>query len=539
MTTLQLFAALTPILVTFITLVLLRYPASIAMPFGYALTVLMGWSVWGVPLRQIVAATMEGWVIALSILIIVFGALFLLNTLKQIYALNAICNGFSKISEDRRVQCIVIVWLFGSFLEGVGGFGTPAAIAAPLLVALGFPPVAAVALALIGASPAVSFGAVGTPIIIGMSEGVPALSAENLNTIALIAISIDVVVASLFPLCLSLLMTRFFGANKSWKEGFDVLPLALFAGLSFTLPAWLTVYFIGIELPSLLGGITGLLITTFVISRGWLVPKTVWTFPDDKLAEKREPEDTDRPPLPLWKAWLPYLSAAMLLMLTRLPDLPLKTMLMSVKWQWNQIFDTPISASLSPLFLPGTIFILVALVTMVVAQVKLRQFADVTHHTTSKLWPAVLALGSSVPMVRVFIHSGSNDSGLTAMPLALADTAVSYVQGSWPVFAPFMGALGSFVSGSSTFSNMMFSGLQSQAASTLQLDQALILALQLLGSNAGNMICVANVVAAAAVVNLVGKEGQIIRATVVPMFLYCLIIGIIGLVISKEIMTMS
>ncbi|WP_414828675.1 L-lactate permease [Alteromonas sp. H39] len=538
MTTLQLFAALTPILITFITLVLLRYPASVAMPFGYVLTVLMGWGVWGVSLRHIVAATIEGWVIALSILIIVFGALFLLNTLKQIYALNAICNGFSKISEDRRVQCIVIVWLFGSFLEGVGGFGTPAAIAAPLLVALGFPPVAAVALALIGASPAVSFGAVGTPIIIGMSEGVPGLSAENLNTIALIAISIDVFVASLFPLCLSLLMTRFFGANKNWKEGFDVFPLALFAGFSFTLPAWLTVYFIGIELPSLLGGITGLLITTFVIRRGWLVPKTIWTFPADTLPDDRNPDSEVQPTLPLWKAWLPYLSAALLLMLSRLPDLPFKSMLMSVKWQWNQIFDTTISASLSPLFLPGTVFMLVALITLIVAKVRLKQLAEITHHTTSKLWPAVLALGSSVPMVRVFIHSESNDNGLSAMPLALADAAVSYVQGAWPVVAPFMGALGSFVSGSSTFSNMMFSGLQSQAASMLQLDQTLILALQLLGANAGNMICVANVVAAAAVVNLVGKEGQIIRATVVPMFLYCVIIGIIGLILSEGAMTM-
>ena len=136
--------ALAPIAIVMLLLVILRWPAKNAMPIAYFVTVLIAFLVWNTPGAQIVAASIHGLVTAANLLFIVFGAILLLNTLKACGHIHAIRQGFIDISPDRRVQAIIIAWLFGSFIEGAAGFGAPAAIAAPLLVAIGFPAMAAV-----------------------------------------------------------------------------------------------------------------------------------------------------------------------------------------------------------------------------------------------------------------------------------------------------------------------------------------------------------------------------------------------------------
>ena len=171
MTVLTTLAAVTPILAVFVFLVILRMPAVRAMPISLLLTALVTIAIWQVPLVQVLASSVEGLIIAASILWILFGAILLLNTLRESGAIDTIRNGFMHITPDRRVQAIIVAWLFGAFLEGAAGFGAPAAITGPLLAALGFPALAAVMLALVANSSPVSFGAVGTPIIIGVGEG--------------------------------------------------------------------------------------------------------------------------------------------------------------------------------------------------------------------------------------------------------------------------------------------------------------------------------------------------------------------------------
>jgi lactate permease len=137
------------------------------------------------------------------------------------------------------------------------------------------------------------------------------------------------------------------------------------------------------------------------------------------------------------------------------------------------------------------------------------------------LLPSCIALGAAVPMVRIFLHSDVNNAGLPAMPLALAELAAAHLADYWLALAGLVGALGSFIAGSATFSNLMFGSFQQQMAQQADLAQPLVLALQMLGANAGNMICVVNVVAAASVVNLHGREGEIIRYTLWPTLFYC------------------
>lgn len=529
----QLLTALMPILAVFLLLVVLRLPASRAMPLSLLIAGALAFLVWQVPIRQIAASVLEGWVIASSILIIVFGAIFLLNTLKTGGALDAIRAGFFHVSPDRRVQVIIIAWLFGAFLEGASGFGTPAAIGAPLLVALGFPAMAAVALALIADSAPVSFGAVGTPVIVGIAQGVPGASEAELQAIGATAAGIDILVASFLPLVMVALLTRYFGANRRWSEGLALWPFALFAGLAYTLPAWGVARLLGPEFPTIIGSLVGLVLVVSAARRGWLLPATPWRLTGDSAPESETPDENETTkPMPLWLAWSPYLVAAALLILTRLNSLPFKTWLQGVTLEWPSLLGTDVSASLAPLYLPGTVFAATALITLALHRLPLRTAAKAARQTASSLLPAVIALGTSVPMVRIFLNSDVNASGLAAMPTELARLAVAHLAAVWPLTAPIIGALGSFVAGSATFSNMMFAGLQQEAALAAGHSPRLILALQMLGSNAGNMICVMNVVAAAAVVNLAGKEGQIIRLTLGPMIFYAVGAGLIGMAIA-------
>lgn len=527
MSLLQLFATLVPVLSVLLLLVVMRLPATRAMPLSLLFTAIFTGIVWKVPSVQLAASVLEGWIVAFTILVIVFGAILLLNTLKAIGALSVISQGFSRISPDHRVQAIIIAWLFGAFLEGASGFGTPAAIGAPLLVALGFSPLAAVVMALIGDSAPVSFGAVGTPVLVGLGQGISGISAEELQQVSVMAISMDLISASLLPLLMVTLLTRFFGANKSWREGLVLWPFALFSGFAFTIPAYIVARFLGPEFPSILGALIGLALVVTAAKNRWLLSADMWRLPRDSEFIEEQPA-TSPVTMGLFKAWLPYLIVVGLLILTRVNFLPLKAMLQSVALEFPQLLGTAISTRITPLYLPGTLFVLVAILVAFFYRLPASATASVWRDSLTRLWPTTIALGASLPMVRIFLNSDVNDAGLAAMPAALGQLAADTFSHHWPLVAPFIGALGSFIAGSSTFSNMMFASLQQDAALSSQLPVKLVLAQQMLGANAGNMICVMNVVAAASVVKLVGREGEVIRMTLLPALLYCLLVGSIG-----------
>lgn len=526
-----------PLFSVFILLVLCRLPARQAMPFSLLITAALAYMVWQMPLLQLSAAVLEGLVIAATILWIIFGAIVLLKVLTISGAMEAIKAGFSQLSSDKRVQLVIIGWLFVGFLEGAAGFGTPAAIAAPLLVALGFSPLAAVVLALVADSAAVSFGAVGTPVLVGLAQGVPGVTSGELQQIALTAIGIDIFVASWLPLILVLLYSRFFSEQANWRFGLAAAPFALLSGLAFTLPAYGVTWWLGPEFPSVLGALIGLAITCSAAHLQILTPKPVVTAPvvstDFTIQVKQNPgvqtssaqvqsnQFAMQKPIPLWQAWLPYVAVALLLVLTRVSELPVKAWLQGVNWQWQGILGSELTVSVAPLYLPGSVFMLVALLAALVFRLSRVQLANAVKQSGTMLLPSCIALAAAVPMVRIFLHSDVNASALPAMPLALAALAATYLSDYWLALAPLVGALGSFIAGSATFSNLMFGSFQQAMAQQADLPQTLVLALQMLGANAGNMICVVNVVAAASVVNLNGREGEIIRYTLWPMLFYC------------------
>ncbi len=541
--------ALTPILTVAILLVWLRLPARQAMPLAYLGTLLLAAVVWRVRLEVLAAATIQGLILAVSLLYIVFGALLLLATITRSGAVSAIRASLMGLSRDRRVQAIIVGWLFGSFIEGASGFGTPAAVTAPLLMALGFPAAAAVMVGLIIQSTPVSFGAVGTPILVGVAGGLDApvvaeyLSARNLSFAWLIE-DVTFKVAVLHALCgltiplfLCGLLSRFFGARRRFRDGLDIWPFALFAAAAFTLPYVLCARFLGPEFPSLIGAAAGLAIVVPAARMGWFRSVGSWDFPDPELWEpdwsgQLHPEAKGAVagrPMSTLRAWSPYVLVALLLLITRVPELGIQALLKSVSIGPSNLLGTGIGQSIQPLYLPGFMFLMTVLGTYALHRMTRSQILESWRLAGSQILSAAVALTFAVPMVRVFIQSGSeyNLSGLESMPLLLAETSANITGAAWPLLAPWIGALGAFVAGSNTISNLMFSLFQFSTAQKIDVLPTLIVAAQAVGGAAGNMVTVHNVVAASATVGLVGQEGNLIRKTIIPMSCYCLLAGLL------------
>ncbi|UTV26644.1 L-lactate permease [Photobacterium atrarenae] len=542
--------AFSPIVVAAVLLVGLNWPAKRAMPVAFLLTVAIALLGWEMSATRIFASTLQGLAITVSVLWIVFGAIFLLNTLKHTGAITTIRNAFTDISADRRIQAIIIAWCFGSFIEGASGFGTPAAIAAPLLVAIGFPALAAVLMGMMIQSTPVSFGAVGTPIIVGVNKGLDTHNisealANNgaswdfyLQQITTNVALIHATVGTLMPVLMAMMLTRFFGKNRSWTEGLDILPFALFAGVAFTVPYALTGVLLGPEFPSLIGGLIGLAIVVTAAKKGFLVPKTQWDFEsEDKWPQewlgslKMDIKETQGKPMGLALAWAPYVLLAVILVASRV-SADFKGFLVGISLSFSNILgESGISAAIQPLYLPGGILVFVALLAVLLQSRKIAPMMQAFHESSKTLVGAGFVLIFTIPMVRIFINSGVNGADLASMPVTTANFASNLVGDLFPALSATIGALGAFIAGSNTVSNMMFSQFQFEVAQTLTISSAAVVALQAVGAAAGNMIAIHNVVAASATVGLLGREGATLRKTVIPTIYYLVMTGVIGLVL--------
>ena len=547
--TVQALIAVAPILAAALLLVGFRWPAKWAMPVVYVIAAVISLTTWGVNITRVIASSIQGLFITFDILWIIFGAILLLNTLKHSGAIAAIRSGFTSISSDRRVQVIIIAWLFGSFIEGAAGFGTPAAIASPLMVALGFPAMAAVMIGMMIQSTPVTFGGCGTPIIIGVRGGLenPDLAArlaasgltlENyLRTIAAESAILHGITGTMIPLLMVVMMTRFFGRNRSWTEGLSIAPFALFGGLAFTIPYTLTGIFLGPEFPSLLGALVGLTIVTFAARKGFLLPGDTWDF---SPADEWNPEWLGRIKVDLSAqtgktmstrlAWVPYVLVALFLVISRLPQLPVGSALKTATIKLTDVLGTGITVSSQPLYLPGTILITVVAITFFLHRMNIGQLRAAVSESSRILLGAGFVLIFTVPMVRIYMNSGVNAADLPSMPVAMAQWVADNVGRVWPLFAPSIGALGAFIAGSNTVSNLMFSLFQHSVAEKLAISGALVVALQAVGAAAGNMIAIHNVVAASATVGLLGQEGTTLRKTILPTIYYVTVVGIMGLI---------
>ncbi len=525
-----------PILFCVVTMAVFNWPAKFALPISWAIACIFGFIFWKMDIVSLVAYSISGLLNSLDVLIIVIGAILVMNTLKRSGGMSTINNGFKQVSKDARIQAIIIGFMFCSFIEGAAGFGTPAALAGPLLVSLGFPPVAAATVALICDSVAVSFGAIGTPVAQAIQCLGPDVVNEGYTTALSLWTAIPHAIAGIFvPFMAVAFMCKFFGKERSFKPALEVLPFALFAGICFTLPFTLVAVVFGYEFPSILGSLFGLAVTVIAAKKGFLVPKTVWGFGgeedwDDSWKSSVTPEPAKESNMSLIRAWIPYVVIAALLVITRIPALGIKQLLQSDFFtvRFPEVFGVANTAyTLKWGYLPGTFFVIVAIATIFIHKMNKNEVKAAWVDSLKQVGGAAVAIIFGLALVQVLRYSGSNDvsdDSMKSMIFYMAEELSKVGKGLYIIFCPLIGVLGSFVSGSNTVSVTLFTNLQYQSASNLDLNTAIIVATHIIGGAIGNMICVNNTVAACATVGTPGREGKIIRINIIPTLIYTAIV---------------
>ncbi|QMS84607.1 L-lactate permease [Candidatus Xianfuyuplasma coldseepsis] len=516
--------AFLPIILPFIFLVLLKMSARLGMTITFLIVLLSAFFVWDMDIVVLGASILQGLHKAFGILIILFGAIFMMNILKKNGAVDRINHGFNALTTDMRLQAILIAFLFGAIIEGVAGFGTPAVVVAPLMVALGFSPIAAATLALVSNSVPVPFAAVGTPIQIGL--GNIDTTAEFFNQVGAYITSVDFLSGLFMPTIVVFMLLTFFSKNTTKKDYLEIVPWTLFIGLLYTSIAFVTLRVLGYEFVTIVSSITTLVLATLSIKYKILIPKHAW------INAKQEVEEIAHSDMSLVRAWLPYGIVILLLIVSRI--IPgVKTFFKTfIDLSYNTILGVDgVSSSLELLYSPGFILIVSAILAVFIQRASTKNIKDAGLISFNTVKGAALALIPTLALVQIFSNSGINLSDIDSMPIYLATFLGERLNGIWIFLAPFVGELGSFITGSATVSTLTFSPVQYQIAQQYALNPELILGLQVLGGAAGNMICVHNVVSVSTVVNTVGQEGTIIKKTIIPAILYGLLAGLAAFIL--------
>ena len=576
----ELLLAATPLLLAGALLVVFLWPATRAMPIAWIVALIIGFAVWNMPPNYLAASSIVGVLTALEILWIVFGALLLLYTLKEAGAFDRINEGFAAVSDDRRIQIILLAFFLATFIEGAAGFGTPAAVVAPLLLALGFPALAAVIAALIGHIIAVTYGAVGTPIIVGIES--PLASVEGTRTaieaggytvpeyavlVATWAATYHALVGFVMPLFAVGMVVYFFGGEeRSLKPAFEVAPFALFSGIVFAIPYWLTAQISG-EFPSLVGAMVGGAIAVTALRAGYFQPETEWRFPPreewpshwvgtiepgSRDAEKAAADGGQS--MSLIKAWSPYIFLVILLVLTRVID-PLTdfftgadgTLIFAeietgigaftlglATTAWNDILGTGLGGGIDWVHVPGFWLFICSMIAIPLFGMNSGQVKNAFSEAGQKIVAPFIALIFVIAMVQVMLQSGAHPGAPEAgsMIEALAVTTAGALGPAYPFVAALIGALGAAMAGSNTVSNITFSGFQFEAAQELGLPTQVIVGAQAVGGAIGNLVAIHNVVAALATVGHGGEEGRVMRLNLIPLVYYAIGVGILAMLFS-------
>lgn len=536
---LPLIAAL-PLLCTVVLMAGFNWPARYTLPLAWLGTVLLAAAAWHLDAQHLAAYSLYGALKALDILLVLYGALVVLHLLRASGAMYAIAHGFDGLTRDARIQAILVGWLFGGFIEGMAGYGTPAALAAPLLVGLGFPPLAAVATALLYNCTPVSFAAGGVPIAAAvetLSGLVPASGAAAFEyDLGLRVALIHATLGLFLPFVGIALLTRAFGAERSLRPAWECAPFALFAGAAFCGPYLLAAWWLGPEFPSIVGSIVGMILVITAVRVGFLVPKTVWTFPVSTAwpaawlggtAPKAYTPATA--PMPLWRACLPYALIAGLLVLTRVPALGLQPWLQEIRLSWENVLGVPdLHWHFAWAYNPGVVpFLLVALLIAPLHGLSRRALGEGFLGGARQVWGAGLALTGGVAMVQVMLHSG--DAGSPGMMAVLAQGVAGLTGSAYGVVSPVVGLLGAFMSGSNTVSNILFASFQYSTAVLIGLSPLWTVAAQVVGGAAGSMAGFNTVVAACTATGMRDTEGAIMRRNALPALIYALLAGLLAL----------
>lgn len=511
-----------PIIFFFLALTLLRLKGHVAGTITVILSFLIAVFVYGMPIGPAISSAIYGFFYGLwPIAWIIVGAVFLYKISVVTGDFNIVRHSILGITEDQRLQLILVGFAFGAFLEGAAGFGAPVAITAALLAGLGFRPLYAAGLCLIANTAPVAFGAMGIPIIVaGQVSNIDPFLLSQMAGRQLPFLSVFV------PFMLVIIMDGWRGVRETW-------PAVLVGGGTFAIVQFLTSNYFGPELPDITAAIATLVVLPLFL-RLWQ-PKRIFRFDESEAAPKEEIPHYSTGEI--IKAWSPFIILTIFVMVWSIAPFKklfakggaLESWVLSfdVSFLNNIIVKTaPIVATDSKISAvykfdwfsaTGTAIILAAVVSTIVLKMRPARAIGVFGMTLKELALPIYSIG--IVLAFAFI---ANYSGLSStLALALSQTGKSFT-----FFSPFLGWLGVFVTGSDTSSNALFGALQATTAHQIGVSDVLLVAVNSTGGVTGKMISPQSIAIACAAVGLVGKESDLFRYTVKYSLGLCAIAGI-------------
>ncbi|WP_439581314.1 L-lactate permease [Dyadobacter bucti] len=512
---LSVLVAAVPIIFIFWALIIKKMKGYQASLIATAIAALIAITVYGMPVKLAALSIGHGALYGLfPICWLVIMAVFLFNITVKSGQFEIIKHFMASITSDRRLQALLIAFSFGSFLEGTAGFGAPVAITAAMLVGLGFEPLYAAGICLIANTAPVAFGSIGIPITVASQvSGIPELPISQMVGRTLPILSV------ILPFYLVTIIAGVKKAKEIW-------PAVMVSGLSFAFLQWFSSNYLGPALPDVIAGL-GSIVCLMAFLRFWK-PATIWRFANEPAPTFNT--DVTYSGGQILRAWSPFI------MLT----------IMVIAWGMQPIKDVLNTLGLSQFEVPGlhnaiqgedgvvlakvfklnylsaagTAIMIAALVAIPLVGMKFSEGAAVLMATLNQLKFPVLTISAVLGFAYIV-----NDSGITlTLAAVLANTGVLF-----PFFAPMLGWLGVFITGSDTSANALFSKLQYATAASIGVDPVVTVAANVSGGVVGKMISPQSIAVAAAAGDLVGKESQLFRFTVKHSFIMLAVICLITL----------
>lgn len=480
--------AISPIALVLIGMTVLKKPAMIVSPIAMVYTWVIAMLFFSADATVVVTQTKSGLIEGLKVILLIFSAFIILTTMTRTGAIEKVKSVLAGITNDRRAQLIIIAVMFAIFLEGAAGAGSPAAIAAPFLVGLGFNPVTAAACALLGDATPASWGGAGVTTIMGLGGVSDYMTSAQASAIVGRFHMFGVM---LVP---TLAMLIAFG-----RKGFKgIWPFLIYASVVLGLLDLFISNVIGPELVSLGTGLLGILFSVLFL-------KVVKLNTPEEYVYKAPAEQSNLlKKYTALQAFGPYLVLAILLPLVRYT---------LVANYWG------VMTKYGYIVWVGGVILLSSYIGSLILKVPFNEYIAYVQAAAKSVLPAMITICTLMVVSNLMKNSG--------MIMVMAQAAANVAGNAYPAVAVAIGSLGAFITGTGLGSNIMFSPMHVEAAMQLGLNPIVVCGGQNAGAALGNLICPNNVVAAAITVGLIGREGEVMKKVFPPFFviiaLYCVL----------------
>ena len=502
--------AMLPIIWLIIALSGLKMAGHVACPIALIITAVEALFLWKQKIIDVLTGGLEGFAMAIwPICLVIVAAVFTYNLVVHTKNMELIKKMLTSVSRDKRVLVLIISWGFGGFMEGMAGFGTAVAIPAGILCGLGFDPIFAAMICLVANTTPVAFGSIGIPTV--TAANVTGFSPHMTASYVVLQLAIMVI---LVPFFLVFITGKHEGA-KGLGDYKEILFITLMSGVSFLIPQYLTAKFIGAELPAVIGSVCSMAVT-IILAKVMLKGKSSKF--DVEIEEKEDERSlTVKDAL---VAWSPFILVLVFLLLTStlVPAIhdPLSAIKSNVPIYTGE-GATPYTFTW--VATPGVLILIAAFIGGIIQKCPIGEIFGVLGKTIVQMLKTIITIMAVLATAKIMGYSGMTQS--------IADFIVRVTGSFYPLVAPLIGSIGTFVTGSSTSSSVLFSKLQASTGAELNINQIWLVAANTVGSTAGKIISPQSIAVATAATATVGKESEILTKVIKYFVLFAVIYGLV------------